>query len=155
MSDREAVISAAEKYLFHGLVEHDPEKVPLAREATRTEQGRNTGDSREAIAKSLRTDIMKVITGIRNDFRQIVRIRQSVEIQTQLIEDQEKNLRKAQIEFDQGTASNRDVVDAQRSLVGALNDLIDERVNYEITRLGLLQDLGILFVDENGVWMEP
>lgn len=96
-----------------------------------------------------------MIIGIRNDFRQIVRIRQSVEIQRELIADQEKNLRKAQIEFDQGTASNRDVVDAQQSLVGALNDLIDERVNYEITRLHLLQDLGILFVDENGVWTEP
>ncbi len=66
MSDREDVIAAAEKYLFHGLVEHDPEKVPLAPQATRTEQGRNTGDSRDAIAKSLRMDIMKVITGIRN-----------------------------------------------------------------------------------------
>jgi outer membrane protein TolC len=96
-----------------------------------------------------------MIIGIRSDFRQIERIRKSVGIQRQLIEDQQKNLRKAQIEFDQGTVSNREVVDAQQSLVGASNDLISEQVNYEIARLRLLQDLGILFVDENGVWMEP
>ncbi len=66
MAEREAVIAAAEQYLFHGLVEHDPDKVPLAPNAVRTEQGHNTGDSGEAIAKSLRADIMNVIQGIRN-----------------------------------------------------------------------------------------
>ncbi len=66
MAEREAVIAAAEQYLFHGLVEHDPDKVPLAPNAVRTEQGHNTGDSGEAIAKSLRADIMNVIRGIRN-----------------------------------------------------------------------------------------
>ncbi len=66
MTERDAVIAAAEQYLFHGLVEHDPDKVPLAPNAIRTEQGHNTGTSGEAIAKSLRSDIMNVIQGIRN-----------------------------------------------------------------------------------------
>ena len=66
MSQRDDVIAACEKYLFHGLVEHDPEKVPLAPGAFRTEQGNDTGATGEAIAKSLRSEIMNVITGIRN-----------------------------------------------------------------------------------------
>ena len=96
-----------------------------------------------------------MVIAIRNDFRQLERIKQSVAIQSQLIEDQQKNLRKAQIEFDQGNVSNREVVDAQQSLVGAQIDLIREQVNYEIARLSLMNDLGILFVDEQGMWMEP
>lgn len=61
---REQVIEAAEKYLFHGLVEHDPAKVPLAPACWRTEQGQDTGASGSAIAEALRHDVMKVITGI-------------------------------------------------------------------------------------------
>ena len=34
MSQRESIIAAAEKYLFHGLVEHDGRKVPLAENVT-------------------------------------------------------------------------------------------------------------------------
>ena len=34
---RESVIEAAEKYLFHGLVEHDGNKVPLAENVVRRE----------------------------------------------------------------------------------------------------------------------
>ena len=66
MSNRESVIGAAEKYLFHGLVEHDGTKVPLAENVVRTEQGRNTGESRDGIIESLSHDVMNVITGIRN-----------------------------------------------------------------------------------------
>ena len=66
MSTREAIIEVAEKYLFHGLVEHDGSKVPLAENVVRTEQGHNTGDGREGLVKALSHDVMKVITGIRN-----------------------------------------------------------------------------------------
>lgn len=47
MSTRESSIEAAEKYLFHGLVEHDGSKLPLADDVARIEQGRNTGQGRE------------------------------------------------------------------------------------------------------------
>ena len=66
MSTREAIIETAEKYLFHGLVEHDGSKVPLAENVVRSEQGHNTGDGREGLVEALSHDVMKVITGIRN-----------------------------------------------------------------------------------------
>ncbi len=56
----------AEKYLFHGLVEHDGSKVPLAEGVIRTEQGHNTGEGRNGLIEALAHDVMKVITGIRN-----------------------------------------------------------------------------------------
>jgi len=66
MPNRESIIEAAEKYLFHGLVEHDGSKVPLAEGVLRKEQGRNTGEGREGLIEALDLDVMKVITGIRN-----------------------------------------------------------------------------------------
>jgi hypothetical protein len=41
---------------------------------------------------------------------------------------------------------------SHRSLLDAQNNLIDEQVSYEIARLQLLRDLGILFVDDDGMW---
>ncbi len=66
MSKRESIIGVAEKYLFHGLVEHDGSKVPLAESVVRTEQGHNTGEGRNGLIEALAHDVMKVITGIRN-----------------------------------------------------------------------------------------
>ncbi len=66
MSNRESIIEAAEKYLFHGLVERDGSKVPLAENVVRTEQGRNTGEGRDRLIEALAHDVMNVITGIRN-----------------------------------------------------------------------------------------
>ena len=66
MSERETIIAAAEKYLFHGLVEHDGSKVPLAEGVTRIEQGHNTGEGRDGLVEALSHEVMNVITGIRN-----------------------------------------------------------------------------------------
>ena len=66
MASRQSIIEAAEKYLFHGLVEHDGGKVPLAENVTRVEQGHATGDGRERLVEALSHEMMNVITGIRN-----------------------------------------------------------------------------------------
>ena len=66
MSTRGAIIEAAEKYLFHGLVDHDGSRVPLAEDVVRTEQGRNTGEGRDGLLEALGHEMMNVITGIRN-----------------------------------------------------------------------------------------
>jgi outer membrane protein TolC len=89
---------------------------------------------------------------IQSSFRELARRLESLEIQRQLIVDQTKNLRIAELRFERGDIPNRDVVEANQSLLDAQNALIDEQVGYEIARLQLLRDLGILFVDENGMW---
>ena len=66
MSEREPIIAAAEKYLFHGLVEHDGSKVPLAEGVTRIEQGHDTGEGRDGLIAALSLEVMNVIAGIRN-----------------------------------------------------------------------------------------
>ena len=66
MTDRSTVIKAAEKYLFHGLIEQDGTKVPLAENVVRIEQGKNTGDGREALVTALANVGMGMIEDVRN-----------------------------------------------------------------------------------------
>lgn len=89
---------------------------------------------------------------VQSSFRELTRRLESLGIQRQLIEDQTKNKRIAELRFERGDIDNRDLVEANQSLLDAKNALIDEQVGYEIERLQLLRDLGILFVDENGMW---
>ena len=63
-------------------------------------------------------------------------------------------MRIARIRFEAGEISNRDVVEAEEALLEAQNSLISAKVDYEIQRLQLLSDLGILFIDEQGMFKE-
>ena len=63
---RQQVVAISTRYLTSGLVDHEPDEVPLAPEATRHEIGINSGASGEAIAKSLLGEEMKTIRGMRN-----------------------------------------------------------------------------------------
>jgi outer membrane protein TolC len=98
--------------------------------------------------------LQELAVEIRSTFRGLVRGKQSLEIQRQLIEDQERNAKIAQIRLERGEVSNREVIDAQESLLEARNGLIQDQVDYEIARLTLLRDLGILFIDEHGMWTQ-
>lgn len=95
-----------------------------------------------------------LVVGVRSRFRSLRRIELSLGIKREAIGDEERNLRQAQFLFDRDEAGNRDVVEAQEALVKAQDDLIREQVNYEIGRLQLLRDLGILFIDETGMWTQ-
>lgn len=65
-TSREQLITAAEKYLFQGLVEHDGSEVPLAPDCWRIEQGVDTGDTAAKIREQLTAEVMNVITGLDN-----------------------------------------------------------------------------------------
>jgi outer membrane protein TolC len=98
--------------------------------------------------------LQELAVEVRSTFRGLVRRKQSMDIQRQLISDQERNVTIAQIRLERGEVSNREVIEAQESLLQARNSLIQEQVDYEIARLSLLRDLGILFIDEHGMWTE-
>ena len=62
---REAVIAVASTYL-DALVSHDARRIPLAPDAWRTEEGRNSGQGADDIRARTESDQMKVISGIRD-----------------------------------------------------------------------------------------
>ena len=96
----------------------------------------------------------ELVVEIESAFRELERRRSSLEIQEQLIEDQQRNVRIAQIRFQRGDIPNRDKVEAEDALLNARNELVQEQVNHELARLELLRNLGILFIDDKGMWNE-
>jgi outer membrane protein TolC len=95
-----------------------------------------------------------VVINVKSAFRGLERSKQSIDIQREQVRNSARFVRKAEIEFERGNSSNRDVVEAKEQQLAAENALIQNQVDYEIARLRLLRDLGILFIDENGLFRE-
>ena len=53
-----------------------------------------------------------------------------------------------------GRAEIRDVLEAQEALVSAQNALTASLVDYRVAELELQRDLGVLEVDDQGLWHE-
>lgn len=63
---REAVIAAAEKYIFEGIVNHNPDAVPFADDCVRRELGMITGQSGTELCELLRSEAYEPVTGAHN-----------------------------------------------------------------------------------------
>ena len=53
-----------------------------------------------------------------------------------------------------GRAAIRDVLEAQEALVSAQDALTSALVNYRVAELELQRDMGVLVVNEEGLWRE-
>ncbi|MFO0983427.1 MAG: TolC family protein [Planctomycetota bacterium] len=89
---------------------------------------------------------------VRSDLRELNRISQQIVIQNDTIKSEEKALAITRIRYENGSAGSRDVTEAQQGLLAATNQLIQLQVDYAIARLNLLKDLGLLFLDAEGMW---
>ncbi|MCA8962478.1 MAG: TolC family protein [Planctomycetes bacterium] len=91
-----------------------------------------------------------VITEVRDAIRRLERSREQIELGVREIASFEQSVEKAQIDLEAGRITNRDLVEARDDLTNALNDQLERKAQYEISRLELLRVVGILFVDEEG-----
>ena len=96
-----------------------------------------------------------VLLEVRGAIRRLYRAVASLDIRKREIEAAERESRAALIRFENAAASNRDVSDAQNAVLQAQNNYIADLVEYEVARIALLRAVGILFIDENGMWVEP
>jgi len=96
-----------------------------------------------------------VLLEVRDSLRSLRRAEASVEIRRKEIEVAQKEAEAARIRFDAGEMDNRNWADAQNAVLEAQNSLIRDLVEYETARIQLLRDVGILFIDEEGMWVEP
>ncbi len=106
-----------------------------------------------ALMQALRAftgEIDAVRRQVGSDMRSLRRLKRSIGSQARQIEIARRKERKALIDFQEGEISNRDLVEAQEELRDAENSLIETQVNYEIARVQLLRDVGILKLDETG-----
>lgn len=92
-----------------------------------------------------------LILDVRESLRNLKQLKSQIDIEAKNIESLDKRVRQAKIENRQGNATNRDIVEAEDEKTRAENQQLDRFVSYEIRRLTLLRQMGILFVDEEGL----
>jgi outer membrane protein TolC len=66
----------------------------------------------------------------------------------------EKRQKSTKMFLDAGRAEIRDLLDAQDALLSAQNQLTASIVSYRIAELSIQRDMGVLQVDETGLWKE-
>ncbi len=103
----------------------------------------------EQSLRSFNQELDSVKRQVGNDFRNLRRLKRSIWNQGRQIEITRRKERKALLDFKEGQISNRDLVEAQEELRDAENGLIETQVNYEIARVQLLRDIGILKINDS------
>jgi outer membrane protein TolC len=97
----------------------------------------------ESREETVRVDIIE-------NFRRLESFSMTVMIQKQNTTIAEKRARNALLRFKGGELSNRDVVEAENELLDARNAYSQALVDYELQRLRLLRNIGLLDVEANG-----
>lgn len=91
---------------------------------------------------------------IRNDLRGLLGSRESVAIQATSVEVAKRRLQSTTMFLEAGRAAIRDVLEAEESLLSAQNGLTAALVQYRVGELELQRDMGVLEVNEQGLWTE-
>jgi len=91
---------------------------------------------------------------VRESYSRLRSLTVSVDIQLKNIEIAEKRATNALLQFRNGKLSNRDVVEAANGLLDAQNAYINALADYEIQRLNLLRQVGLLDVTREGSLVE-
>ncbi len=91
---------------------------------------------------------------VRNQLREMLESRESLRIQAQAVKLAERRVDSTGLLLRLGRAEIRDVLDAQDSLLSAQNALTSALVNYRVSELQLQSNLGLLEVNEEGLWQE-
>lgn len=91
---------------------------------------------------------------VREAIRSLVAARENVVIQKNAVRLAEGRVESTALFLDLERAQVRDLLDAESDLLDARNAYTTAQVGYRVAFLELQRDLGILEVDENGVWTE-
>lgn len=91
---------------------------------------------------------------IRNELRDLQEARESIQIQAKSVKVAEKRVKSANMYLEAGRAEIRDLLEAQESLLSAQNGLTSSVINYRVAELQLQRDMGVLRIDEKGLWQE-
>jgi len=123
----------------------------------RTQESINYRQSYINLEQAVR-DVQKledsVKTDIRNALRNLLEARESIMIQAQAVYVARKRVESVSMFLQAGRAETRDLLEAQDSLLSAQNALSSAVVNYRITELAIQRDIGVLKIDEQGLWQE-
>ncbi len=91
---------------------------------------------------------------IYDDWRALEQARRNFEISELGVELARRRLEEQELLSELGQGEARDLVDAQRDLVNSLNQRTSTLVDHTLARLRLWQDMGILYINKDGSWVE-
>jgi outer membrane protein TolC len=91
---------------------------------------------------------------LREDLRTLEQSRQSYDIQTRAKQLADRRVESSELSLQAGRVQVRDVVDAQTARVQAYNAATAALVEYHLTRMRLLLDLGILKTAKDRFWLD-
>jgi outer membrane protein TolC len=127
--------------------------LPIERTAERNAYRKSLIDLERAI-RSVQTLEDQIKLSIRSELRTLLESRESLKIQAQSVVVAEKRVRSSNLFLEAGRIEIRNLLEAQDSLLSAQNQLTAAVVNYRTAELELQRDLGLLKVNEKGLWQE-
>ena len=126
-------------------------EIPLDRKAER-----NAYRAAQLALQQARRDLEQredeVERDVLDQLRQLAQVESQIKLQVDQIEFETRAVEIMEVRYDSGDVSTRDKLEARQALNNARNRLIDLKVQHFVARLRLLRNLGILFVDEDGMW---
>lgn len=128
-------------------------RLPLDKKAERNAYRSSQIDLEQA-RRGLEQREDEVSRDIRNAIRELSQFQKQIELQVEQIASERRAVAVMQFRVEAGEAQQRDLTEARQSLNDAQNLLIDLKVQHFVARLRLRRNLGILFIDKNGMW-EP
>jgi len=91
---------------------------------------------------------------VRNALRKLLEERENLYIQAKSVGVAEKRVKSVTLFLEAGRAQMRDLLESQDALLSAQNGLTSAAVDYRIAELELQRDMGVLTVNEKGLWKE-
>jgi len=110
-------------------------------------------EERSKRSASLFEDQVKL--NVRDAWRKLEEAKASYDIQQESLALAQKRVESTTMLQQAGRASTREVLEAQDARLEAQNAVTRALVDHVIARLEFWRDIGILDVDENGIWLEP
>jgi len=91
---------------------------------------------------------------VRNKLRDLLESRESLHIQAKAMLVAQKRVKSVDLFLEAGRAQMRDLLEAQDALLSAQNRITLAAIDYRIAELELQSDIGVLKIDEKGLWQE-
>lgn len=91
---------------------------------------------------------------VRNKLGDLLESRESLRIQAEAVNIARRRVKSTNMFLEAGRAEIRDLLEAQDALLSTQNGLTSAIVNYRIAELELQRDMGVLKVNEKGLWQE-
>jgi outer membrane protein TolC len=138
------------KGIYSGLLTLD---LPFERTAERNAY-RNSIIKLERSVRDVQKLEDEIKLAIRNELRGLLAARESLRIQAKAVFVAEKRVKSVNLFLEAGRAEIRDLLEAQDALLSAQNSLTAAVVSYRVAELELQRDMGLLKIDEKGLWEE-